>query len=172
MNTPVDSNGTLLPSLETPSADRLRVYGDMMFLAFRSQRHNGMSMATLRTYLEPPIALGQFRVFRFDDVPRGMYTWAFLDAQAERKLIQGEPLAGQDWNSGNRLWIIDMIAPYRGLMHSIGRWIMQPGNLTNDEFLFRRVAGNNDTKRIVHVDFHADRLARIYSGPEFLKLAG
>ena len=172
MTTLVDSNGTILPSAETPSQDQMRIYGDMMFLAFRSQRHNRMTLGTLRTYLEPPILLGQFRIFRFDDVARGMYTWAFLDAQAERKLIKGEPLTDQDWNSGNRLWIIDMIAPYRGLMQSIGRWIMQPGNLTNDEFLFRRVSGNNETRRIVHVDFRAERLARIYSGAEYLKITG
>lgn len=168
MNNPVDSSGQSLPIIEIPSAEKLRVYGDMIFLAFRSKRHGAMSLKTLRAYLEPPIELGQFRVFRFDDVPRAMYTWALLDRDAERKLVNGDLLTPQDWQSGDRLWIVDLIAPYKGLTHSIGRWIMQKGNFSETEFLFRRVSGVNDTRRIVHVDFVGDRLGRIYSAPEFL----
>ncbi len=164
----VDCKGNALPPVETPSPEKLRIYGDMMFLAFRSERHRLMNLGTLRNYLEPPVELGQFRVFRFDDVPRGMYTWAFLDQASERKLIEGIPLDREDWNSGKRLWIIDLIAPYRGLMKSIGRWMMKPGNLTQEEFLFRRVSGLNETRRIVHVDFRTKRLARVMTSQEFL----
>lgn len=167
----IDSNGLPLPPVEAPTPEKLRVYGDMMFLAFRSSRHRAMPLGVLRTYLETPVELGQFRIFRFDDVPRAMYTWAFLDRAAERKLVEGTPLDPDDWSSGGRMWIIDLVAPYRGLMGNIGRWIMRPGNLTNDEFLFRRVEGANDTRRVVHVSFHADRLARVYSGQEFLDRA-
>ena len=169
MNIAVDTNGRSLPEIEMPSPEKLRVYGDMMFLAFRSDRHAAMNVRTLRTYFEPAIELGQFRVFRFDDVPRGMYTWAFLGPEAERKLIDGEPLTPQDWRSGDRMWIVDMIVPYNGLMSSIGRWIMRPGNLTDTEFLFRRVSGSNTTRRIVHVDFTKKKLARVMTDEQFLK---
>lgn len=169
MNKHVDSTGQSLPLIEMPSEDKLRVYGDLMFLAFRSDRHRLMSVQTLRSYLEPPIELGQFRVFRFDGVPRAMYTWARLDHEAERKLINGDPLQADDWCSGDRLWIVDLIAPYKGLTHSIGRWIMEKGNFSETEFLFRRVSGLNDTRRIVHVNFEADQLGRIYSASQFLQ---
>jgi cytolysin-activating lysine-acyltransferase len=169
METRIDSTGRELPAIELPTPDRLRVYGDMLFLAFRSQRHAGMTTAALRAWFEPPVELGQFRIFRFDDVPRGMYTWARLDCAAERKMIEGGTLTPEEWRSGGRLWIIDMIAPYRGLTASISRWVMQRGNFTRDEFLFRRVKDANTTRRIVHVDFHADRLARILDEKTFLK---
>ncbi len=164
-----DSNGRALPALETPDADKLRVYGDMLFLAFRSPRHARMTTALLRTYLEPAIELGQFRVFRFDGVPRAMFTWAWLNSEAEEKLVTGVPLDREDWVSGDHLWIIDMIAPYRGLMTSIGRWIMQRGNVTDREFRFRRVSGQNQTQRIVHVDFDRERLSRTMTEEEFLR---
>lgn len=164
----VDTTGKPLPPEEMPSPEKLRVYGDLMFLAFRSQRHASMNVATLRRYFEPAVELGQFRVFRFDDVPRAMFTWAFLDRAAERKLVEGQPLDPADWNSGQRLWIVDMIAPYKGLMQSIGRWIMEPGHFTEDQFMFRRVSGVNDTRRIVRVDFHAERLSRVMTGEQFL----
>lgn len=163
-----DMQGNTLPSVETPSEERLRVYGDMLFLAFRSPRHAAMPVAVLRQYLEPAVETGQFRIFRFDGVPRGMFTWAFLNAEAEEKLITGAPLDPADWRSGEHLWIIDLIAPYRGLMTSIGRWMMQRGNVTDREFRFRRVTGENETRRIVHVDFDRPRLSRVMTEREFL----
>ena len=90
----VDSAGNPLPPEEAPSDKALRVYGDMAFLAFRSPRHAQMSVRVLHSYLEPPVLSGQFRVFRFDDVPRAMYTWAWLGPEAERKLIEGEYVKG------------------------------------------------------------------------------
>ncbi len=172
METRIDSSGRVLPAIELPSTDKLRIYGDMLFLAFRSKRHAAMTTATLRAWIEPPVELGQFRLFRFDDVPRGMFTWARLDRAAERKMIEGGTLSLEEWQSGDRLWIIDMIAPYRGLTASIGRWVMKRGNFTDGEFLFRRVKNANTTRKIVHVDFNAKRLARILDDEAFLKEAG
>ena len=169
MSTLVDSQGNPLPEIEAPTAERMRVYGDLLFLAFRSHRHARMSVAVLRTYLEPAIASGQYRIFRFDDVPRAMYTWAWLGSEAERKLVLGEPLSPEDWQSGPNLWIIDLIAPYQGLTSQIVRWIMVPGNFTNDEFWFRRVGGENETRRIVNIDFQAERLSRVYGNEDFLQ---
>lgn len=166
---PTDMTGQALPAHETPTPEKLRVYGDMLFLAFRSARHSRMSIGTLRSYFQPPVELGQFRIFRFDDVPRGMYTWAFLTPEAERKLLAGEPLTHAEWCGGDRLWIMDIIAPYRGLTASIVRWIMTPGNFTDDAFLFRRVDGQNTTRRIVHIDFHAEKLSRVMDDVQFLK---
>ena len=163
-----DSSGVALPPLETPTPDRLRVYGDLLFLAFRSERHARMPTATLRAYLEAPIELGQYRVFRFDDVPRGMYTWGWLSAEAERRLILGEPLEPEDWRSGEALWIIDMIAPYRGMAKSMVRFIMTPGNFTDHEFWFRRAQDVNTTRRIVNINFRRKRLSQIYRDEDFL----
>lgn len=169
MTAMTDALGRELPDIESPSDDRLRAYGDMMFLAFRSARHSRMSVSQLRSYMEPPLLLGQFRLFRFEGVARGMYTWAWLSPEAERKLITGEQLATEDWNSGDRLWIIDMVSPYNGLTAGMVRWIMSRGNFTKDDFLFRRVSDDNKTRRIVHIDFRSDKLARTFTQEEFLE---
>lgn len=169
MNQMVDARGKALPPLEVPSDEKLRVFGDLLFLAFRSDRHAQMSTATLRRYLEPPVELGQFRVFRFDGVPRGMYTWGWLNRVAAAKLIRGEPLDPQDWRSGEELWITDMIAPYRGMTSSMVKFIMTPGNFTDHDFYFRRVAGRNETRRIVHISFRRAKLSKIYTEKAFLR---
>lgn len=166
----IDSTGQTLPEIECPSPQRLSAYGDMMFLAFRSARHGRMAVGQLRYYIEPAIQLGQYRIFKFDGVPRGAFTWAWLNDDAERRLILGETLNPEDWNSGNRLWIIDIIAPYQGLTRSMVRWIMQPGHFTDGRFLYRRVSQSNQTRRIVSIDLHATNMAEVYSESEFLEL--
>ncbi|MEX5728533.1 cytolysin-activating lysine-acyltransferase [Rhodovulum iodosum] len=163
-----DATGAALPAVEAPSADLLRAYGDMAFLAFRSPRHGAMSVGELRRYLEPPLTHGQFRLFRFDGVPRGMYTWAWLTPEAERRLIVGDPLDPEDWAAGERLWIVDLIAPYRGLTSSMVRWVMVPGHFTDRSFLFRRVDSENRTRRIVHIDFRRARLSKVMDEAAFL----
>lgn len=163
-----DMEGKAVPPIEMPSADKLRVYGDFLFLAFRSPRHAEMPVSVLRRYFEPAVETGQFRIFRFDDVPRGLFTWAFLNSAAEEKLITGEPLDPEDWTSGENLWIIDLIAPYRGLTASMVRWIMRRGNFTDRQFRFRRVTGANQTQRIVHIDFDREKLSHVMTDREFL----
>lgn len=169
MTPPTDSKGRTLPPSEMPSEERLRIYGDAFFLAMRSPRHLTMSGAELRTYMEPAIQLGYFRVFRAQGVPRAMLTWAHLGDAAERKLLTGEPLAPSDWNSGPRRWVIDILAPYGGMMRGVGRWLMVPGNFSEREFYFRRVGSGNTTRRIVHVDMAAARKSRIMTGEAYLK---
>ncbi|MDP7150799.1 MAG: toxin-activating lysine-acyltransferase [Paracoccaceae bacterium] len=164
-----DKLGQSLPKHETPSDDLLRVYGDAFFLAMRCPRHRQMSMQEMRLYLEPPIVQGSYRVFRIQNIPRGMFTWAMLSPDAERRLIEGEVLHPGDWNSGDRRWIIDIIAPYRGMMQGIARWIMHKGNFTDTQYYFRRVSEINETRRIVEVDFEAERLSKIWSAEDYLK---
>ncbi|MDM7930623.1 toxin-activating lysine-acyltransferase [Tabrizicola sp.] len=165
-----DSAGRTLPVVETPPPDTLRLYGDVLFLAMRSPRHAAVPIAQLRAAFEPPLALGQVRVFRFDDVPRGLFTWAWFSEDAERRYVTGEALAPGDWQSGDRHWLIDMISPYRGLTANLVRWIMTPGNFAEREFLFRRVAEGNRTRRIVRI--HLDRpddKAEVMTEAAFLK---
>ncbi|UOA26413.1 toxin-activating lysine-acyltransferase [Pseudosulfitobacter sp. DSM 107133] len=164
-----DTMGVVMPESEAPTEARLRAYGDFLFLAFRSDWHQRMTMANLRSAFEAPIALDQYRIFRFDGVPRGLITWARMSAEAERKYVAGELLDPEDWQSGDRLWLIDMIAPYKGLAASITRWVMVPGQFTDATFSFRRVSADHATRRIVTIDLtRPDDKARVLSEADFL----
>jgi cytolysin-activating lysine-acyltransferase len=164
----LDQDGKPLPAHEAPTPDFLRVLGDFAFLALRSRRHRPMTLDTFGTYLQPALLSGQFRVFRFDDVPRAAFTWAHLSPEGEQRLITGAPLTPEDWVAGNRLWVMDFFAPYPGLTQQIVRWIMVRGNLTDDGFFFRRMGKGNDTRRVVQIDFTAPDLARVWSHSDFL----
>ena len=164
-----DEKGLVLPPSETPGPEMLRAFGDYLFLAERSPRHRPMNVGAFTASIVPPIMENQYRIFRFDGVPRGLFTWGYLSPDAERRYVSGEPLTQADWRSGDRLWIIDLIAPYRGLTTSIVRWIMVPGNLTRQDFRFRRLQGGRMTRRIVHIDFNRPGvLSKIETDADYL----
>lgn len=164
-----DEKGLLLPPQETPTPETLRALGDYLFLAERSDRHRSMNVGSFAETVMPPLSANQFRIFRFDGVPRAVFTWAWLSSDAEKRYVSGQLLRAGDWRSGERLWIIDMIAPYRGLTSSIARWIMIPGNVTKSDFRFRRIRDGKATRRIVHVDFNRPgQLAAIETDADYL----
>lgn len=49
------------------------------------------------------------------------------------------------------------------------RWIMRKGHFTDEEFFYRRVGDDNRTRRIVHIDFRRQDLAKVYSETAFPK---
>jgi len=96
-----------------PNHDVLGVIGEFCFLCFHSTLHRKWSMEMISNTFEPPIHLKQFQVYRARNVPRGLVTWARLDAAAEAKFIQGRGLdSHEEWNSGKSLWIVDLISPW------------------------------------------------------------
>lgn len=47
--------------------------------------------------------------------PFAFATWALLDEEAEKRILSGQVrLRPTDWRSGNKLWLIDIVAPFGG----------------------------------------------------------
>lgn len=70
-----------------------------------------------------PVLLQQFRLFYAKDRPLGVMRqrapkellWAKVDAETEARLGAGTTkLRPQDWKSGDRLWVVEVIAPLGG----------------------------------------------------------
>ncbi|SEW09691.1 cytolysin-activating lysine-acyltransferase [Aliiroseovarius sediminilitoris] len=108
-----DTGGLIEVSPLYPNDDVLRVFGELAFLAFYSNVYGNWSARALAKAFEPPIYLKQFNIYRARDVPRGLVTWAKLDAAAEKKHLSGSGLDEFDeWRSGDQLWIMDIMAPW------------------------------------------------------------
>src|SRR5262245_54605554 len=69
-----------------------------------------------------PVILQQFRMF-YQDAPAGeggkrpigVALWARVSEEVEARLAQGvTKLRPQDWKSGERLWVVEVIAPFGG----------------------------------------------------------
>lgn len=82
-------------------------------LLFKTVRRKA-PIAALAAWLIVPVRLGQFRCV-FDDAgnPRGYATWAFVSNRTLERLRTGQHtrLELEDWNDGDHLWIVDVVAP-------------------------------------------------------------
>ena len=62
-----------------------------------------------------PVLLQQFRLFYDQQKPIGVVLWARVDADVDARLAEGtNKLRPQDWKSGDRLWVVEVIAPFGG----------------------------------------------------------
>ena len=111
--------------------------GEMTWLLQQSPLHRHFSIADLEWMIMPPLMLERYRIFRGNPnplpqsetgegeeakpgtTPMGLALWAMLSAEAEQKLnamVMGGKgpvkLRPDEWRSGDRLWLIDLIAPF------------------------------------------------------------
>lgn len=57
--------------------------------------------------------LNQYRLYHTEEQPLAFVVWAMLDEAVEARLKSGiRRLQPADWNSGDRPWIIEVIAPF------------------------------------------------------------
>ena len=87
--------------------------------------------------------------------------------------MRGQGLKPDDWNKGDRFWIVDLIAPYKGVGSYIMRWGRQPGNLPAAKIRYLRASdGTADVHRVVEMDLGAPKGSQIrfFSLQDFLAL--
>lgn len=110
--------------------------GQVVWLLSQSPQHRELRIKDLEWSFMPAILVEQFRVFRFgplpglehvdpktfapagitkeglEQMPLGVAIWAKLSEAAEAKLERGERLAMEDWRSGERVWLVELITPF------------------------------------------------------------
>lgn len=92
--------------------DMSLMLGRVAALMMGSPEHRYLFVADLEWRLVPPLALRQCRLVQRGGLPVAFLSWALLDEARERRRLAGNRrLAPADWRSGDRLWLIDLIAP-------------------------------------------------------------
>jgi cytolysin-activating lysine-acyltransferase len=109
--------------------------GQITWLFSQSALHRQLPISTLEWAVMPAILHEQFRIFTFgplqeldavsaadfppgfdrggiEQMPLGVALWGNLSAAAEAKVERGEHLDAADWNSGDRLWLLELITPF------------------------------------------------------------
>ena len=87
--------------------------GEITWLLTQSPTHKHFALADLEWLVMPPLLLEQYRVFHGETTPVGVALWASLSEEAEAKLNAGVGrLRPDEWKSGDRLWLVDLIAPF------------------------------------------------------------
>lgn len=109
--------------------------GQIVWILSQSPIHKQLRIADLEWSVMPAVLNEQFRIFRFgplpglEDVtpeqlmpgvtragleamPLGVALWGRLSPEAEAKVEAGERLSADDWRSGDRLWLLELVAPF------------------------------------------------------------
>lgn len=91
--------------------------GEMTWLLTQSPLHRELAIRDLEWLVMPALLYEQFYLFRDGDRPIGLATWAKTDTVGEAKLDRGllEPgdrLTLEEWQGGDRLWLVDLVAPF------------------------------------------------------------
>ncbi|EJL21730.1 ACP:hemolysin acyltransferase (hemolysin-activating protein) [Caulobacter sp. AP07] len=123
------------------------VLGEMTWLLTQSPLHRALAIGDLEWLVMPALLREQFYIFRDGEQPVGLALWAKTDAVGERKLAgglidPGNRLTLEEWSAGDRVWLVDLIAPFadennRHLEVMMADLISGP--LRGQEFRFHRV---------------------------------
>lgn len=70
-------------------------------------------MADIDWVLLPPVILDQCRLYTKNDIPFAFFTWAKVNDAVDQRLRSGVlRIAPHEWQSGEHLWLIDVITPF------------------------------------------------------------
>lgn len=111
----LDVSKTAAAATQKPTVSHM--LGEVTWLLSQSPTHKHFTIGDLEWMVMPAILLEQFRVFHGDNHPLGFALWAHLSEDAEARLTgavaagQGARLRPDDWKSGDRLWLIEIVAP-------------------------------------------------------------
>jgi cytolysin-activating lysine-acyltransferase len=107
---PLDQQPHRLPDSAPHTVSHM--FGEIVWLMTQAPTHKHFALTDLEWMVMPPLLLGQFRLFHDQGRPVGAALWAFLSEEAEAKMSLTPPrLRPDEWKSGDRCWVIDLIAP-------------------------------------------------------------
>jgi cytolysin-activating lysine-acyltransferase len=98
---------------DVPDKTIAKVLGEIVWLMSQSPVHKQFPIADLEWLVMPPILLRQFRLFYHEGKPVAAVLYAFVSEEVGRRIEGGAPsMQPGDWKSGERAWIVKVIAPF------------------------------------------------------------
>lgn len=108
--------GHSLETMPDPTGVNARLaalIGQVVLLMANSPEHRYLHMQDIDWAVLPPLLLDQFRLYRdAEEKPVAFVAWAYLSAEVEERLVAGaNRLSPQEWRCGDRLWVVEIVAP-------------------------------------------------------------
>lgn len=92
-----------------------QMLGEITWLLTQSPTHKQLFIGDLEWFAMPAILLEQFRIFYGPSQPAGVALWAQVSEETEKRLEEGaSKLRANEWKSGDRFWLIELVAPFGG----------------------------------------------------------
>lgn len=116
----------IAPGLSPQAYSQAEAMGAASWLWMHSAAHRNFPLHALARLLLPPITRAQFAVASSAGQPVFYVAWARFDEAAEARYLRRHPLEmpADDWASGDRLWITDLVAPF-GHAPEVFRWVLR-----------------------------------------------
>lgn len=90
-----------------------QMLGEIVWLMTQSSFHKELFLYELEPMVLRPLSLKQFRIYRMQDRPAAVIFWAKVSEEVEQRLVEGNVrMKPTDWQSGDRYWVVDVVAPY------------------------------------------------------------
>ena len=162
--------------------------GQIVWLLSQSPVHKEMKVKDLEWSFMPPILHEQFRIFTFgplpglpaeaikaltpagldqkglEQMPLGVAIWGRLSAEAEQRLEKGDRLKPEDWKSGDRVWLVELVAPFATPENKLleGMLIdLAQGPFSKTAFSLHKTDPKTGRKDRVNIASHVDALAAL-----------
>lgn len=107
----IETGGASEAAAKKPAPTVASVLGEIAWLFAMTPSHRFFFMSDLEWLVMPPVIKQQFRIYRDENGrPVGLVLWAKMNEDAEERLMQGSSrIRPQDWDSGDRHWIVDVV---------------------------------------------------------------
>lgn len=155
--------------------------GQIVWVLSQSAMHKELRLKDLEWSMMPPILHEQFRLFSFgplaslDDVgpevlrksgftkeglqnmPLGVAVWAKVSESVEQKLERGEHLTLDEWKSGDRVWLVELISPFANTGNKLLEVMLMDlikGPFANTAFSVHRTDPATGIRNKVYMDGH------------------
>jgi cytolysin-activating lysine-acyltransferase len=96
--------------------DKLPMLGPIVWLLSQTPSHRHLFLSDLEWRILPPVSLGQCKLYMKGNAPLAFVSWAKVTDEVERRLSKGNVrLAPAEWANGDKIWLVDVIAPFGGV---------------------------------------------------------
>lgn len=121
--------------------------GEIAWLLSQSPNHrHSLFLGDLEWLVMPPLSLSQYRLFYADEKPVGVAFWAFVSEQVEQRLAGGGRLGASEWRSGDRVWLVEVVAPFGGQDRMLSD--LQKTALADRKFRYIRMNANGKRETV------------------------
>lgn len=92
---------------------KLPTLGPAIWLFSRDMHRKFTFFADIDWRLMPPLVLNQCKLYFKSEMPWAFVTWAFVNEAVDQRLRSTTPvIAPHEWQCGDKLWLVDVVAPF------------------------------------------------------------
>ena len=141
--TTINKNGKTDKPANVPPKTISNVIGEITWLMTQSTSHKYFFISDLDWMIMPPVSLGQFRIFHGEKFPVGVAFWAYVDDNIGERIQKGiTRMRPGDWNSGQNLWLVDLISPFGSTQKMLDDLVLNVFKQKTFKYLQRNEEGN------------------------------